>query len=198
MLSANELQKLKNDAKECYPKTEEILKYFTNVIEQYRIRLGISVADFSEILGISGKYLYVQMFQAVKRGIGAYSPFPLIQFCLLFGYDFQPNDKKAVNTQTDRACLEMAALLAALPKSTLLNVASTITTDKDIPPQLRKDYARTLSKFINVIYPKSEDFDNTLHYRKLILAPDNEAKASKKDAEQIDADQSADDQSGEE
>lgn len=190
MLSANELQKLKKEAKECYPKTEEILKYFTNVIEKNRIRLGASVADFSEILGLSGKYQYVQMFQAVKRGIGVYNPFALVQFCLLFGYDFQPNDKKAINTQTDRACQEMASLLAALPKSTLLNVASTITSDQEIPPQLRKDYARTLSKFINVIYPKSEDFDNTLNYRKLILAPDNEAKTSKRDADKSDTDQS--------
>lgn len=193
MISAKELKKLKKEAKECYPKTEEILKFFTNVIEKNRIRLGISVADFSEILGISGKYQYVQMFQAVKRGIGVYSPFPLVQFCLLFGYDFQPNDKKSINTQSDRACQEMASLLAALPKSTLLNVASTITSDQEIPPQLRKDYARTLSKFINVIYPKSEDFDNTLNYRKLILAPDSEARTAKRETDQSDTDQSEED-----
>lgn len=175
MMSKNEINQLKEEAKACYPKTEEVLKYFTNRIEQHRIRLGIPVADFAEILGLPSKYVYVQMFQAVKRGLGVYSAFAIVQFCLLFGYDLNPSDKKAANTTIDRACDEMAALLGALPESTLRNVAGAITGDQEIPPQLRKDYSRTLSRFIATIYPK-DDADTTLNYRHLILSPENQSE----------------------
>lgn len=187
MLNKEEFAELQQEALICQDKTEAVLKFFTNTIEENRLRLGIPSKDYAKLMGFTSRYGYQQMFQAPQKGIGVSLAFPLVQFCLLFGYDLSPSDEmldRVVVTKADRACLEFASLFAALPKSTLKNIGYLIATDVEIPQEIRQDFRHMIFALIDALFPKEGERDDYLiKYRSKILSPKNRSSSGDSNTE---------------
>lgn len=120
-----------------------------DVAEKARLRLDLSIEDFSELLGFESKYAYGYFLRDAKLDMRASQ---LVAFCRIFGCDIDDfANQPQIQAKQDALCQEVSAWMSNLSPETHRKIAHLINISDDENGERRKCAVSAMRAFADAL-----------------------------------------------